>query len=77
MSQTKRCGYSSVVERHLAKVNVARSNRVTRLLKSKNIKQLLRDRISGVNHQVFKVRVKNSGIQKEKVADTVLFIMRK
>ena len=24
------CGYSSVVERHLAKVNVARSNRVTR-----------------------------------------------
>ena len=26
------CGYSSVVERHLAKVNVARSNRVTRFL---------------------------------------------
>ena len=25
------CGYSSAVERHLAKVNVARSNRVTRL----------------------------------------------
>ena len=24
------CGYSSAVERHLAKVNVARSNRVTR-----------------------------------------------
>ncbi len=27
-----KCGYSSAVERHLAKVNVARSNRVTRLL---------------------------------------------
>ena len=27
------CGYSSVVERHLAKVNVARSNRVTRFFK--------------------------------------------
>ena len=26
----KICGYSSVVERHLAKVHVARSNRVTR-----------------------------------------------
>jgi hypothetical protein len=25
------CGHSSVVERHLAKVNVARSNRVARL----------------------------------------------
>ncbi len=30
---SKVCGYSSVVERHLAKVNVARSNRVTRLSK--------------------------------------------
>ena len=27
-----KCGYSSAVERHLAKVNVARSNRVTRFL---------------------------------------------
>jgi hypothetical protein len=29
------CGHSSVVERHLAKVNVARSNRVARLKKAK------------------------------------------
>jgi hypothetical protein len=29
----KQCGHSSVVERHLAKVNVARSNRVARFLK--------------------------------------------
>ena len=28
----KYCGYSSVVERHLAKVHVARSTRVTRYL---------------------------------------------
>ncbi|WP_277753265.1 hypothetical protein [Cyanobacterium aponinum] len=39
-------------------MNVARSNRVTRLLKSENIEELPGDIISGVNHQVFKVRVK-------------------
>lgn len=32
-SKKRGCGYSSVVERHLAKVHVARSNRVTRWVK--------------------------------------------
>ena len=35
--KSSKCGYSSVVERHLAKVNVARSNRVTRL-KTSNVR---------------------------------------
>ena len=32
VSMRQVCGCGSVVERHLAKVNVARSNRVTRLI---------------------------------------------
>jgi hypothetical protein len=36
-------GCSSVVERHLAKVNVARSNRVSRFLVKHSIKGLLKD----------------------------------
>ena len=35
-----KCGCSSVVERHLAKVNVARSNRVTRLKNQKLVGRL-------------------------------------
>jgi hypothetical protein len=36
-NKRKTSGYSSVVERHLAKVHVARSNRVTRWSRSKGI----------------------------------------
>lgn len=44
------CGYSSVVERHLAKVNVARSNRVTRF----QLKPLGLENSKGFS--IFKVR---------------------